>query len=567
MALLGALFLGCTFVLVYRLYTFQWLERDKYSEAASEAHQRTIQVPARRGSMYDANGNPLVVTVQLDALTVIGKDVTKPDVIAQVLSPLLEMSPPDIAARIDPNRSDPVTIKDHLPAGLSDAIAAEIERSQLRGLALEPRPVRQYPEGSLAPQLLGFIGTDRDGLAGLEYSMEDELKGEPGQIDTEIDITRQELILARRVVNPPRDGSDLVLTIDRYVQRTVERELAEAVRANKASGGMILVMEPSTGAVLGMASMPTFSVSDPMVIKPDEQMFHKAAAVTNQYEPGSVMKLVTMSAAIEQGLVTPSTVVNDNGIVSFPNGNGKPPVTIKNWDLRANGPISITEVLIRSSNVGTSQVAQRLGKTELYRYLSLFGFGEKTGIELPGEVPGTMRTPNDPAWSVVDLATNAFGQGIAVTPLQMLNAIAAIGNDGVLMKPTIIKEIDRPEGPVISEPKQVRRVISAETARKVREMMVAVDEQPALQAQRIPGLRVAAKTGTADFPTNLGYTSGKTFASMVALIPADRPRLAILIRLDAPEAIYGGTVAAPVLKRVGAELAAYYRIPTTSDGR
>jgi cell division protein FtsI/penicillin-binding protein 2 len=279
------------------------------------------------------------------------------------------------------------------------------------------------------------------------------------------------------------------------------------------------------------------------------------------------MKLVTMASALELNLVTPTTMVNDTGIVTFQNGRGRPPTTIKNWDLRANGTISTTEVLVRSSNVGTYQVAQKVGRTELYKFFNLFGFGQKTGVELPGEVPGTVRTPDDPAWSVVDLATNAFGQGIAVTPLQMLNAVAAIGNDGVLMHPTIVKEMDGPDGPRLIEPRQIQRVISAETARTLREMMVTVIEQPALLQHRIPGVRVAGKTGTADFPTDLGYTSGKTFASIVALMPADKPKLAILIRLDAPEAMYGGTAAAPVLKRVGSELAAYYRIPANANGR
>ena len=211
----------------------------------------------------------------------------------------------------------------------------------------------------------------------------------------------------------------------------LERELAEAVRANKASGGLIVVMEPSTGAILGMTSYPTYAVSDPMVFRPGEEMLHKAVAVTNQYEPGSVMKLITMATALELGAVTPTTMVNDTGVVTFQNGRGRPPTTIKNWDLRANGTISATDVLVRSSNVGTYHVAQKVGRTDLYRYFDLFGFGKKTGVELPGEVAGTIRTPDDPAWSVVDLATNAFGQGIAVTPIQMLNAVAAIGNDGV----------------------------------------------------------------------------------------------------------------------------------------
>ncbi|MGE3912181.1 MAG: peptidoglycan D,D-transpeptidase FtsI family protein, partial [Chloroflexota bacterium] len=540
--LLGALFLGCAFLLVYRLYTFQWLQRDELREQATRSHQRTIEVGAQRGSIFDTNGNPLAVTVQMDEVSITGAQVSKPEQTAQILAGLLQMPPQQILAMIDLEQARPIVVKSQLPAAISDAIRDEIDRNNLTGVSIEARPVREYPEGSVAPQVIGFLGTDREGLAGLEYFFQAELAGQPGIIETEADTTDKEMILARRIVEEPRDGADLILTLDRYVQRTLERELAEAVRANKASGGQILVMDPTTGGVLGMASLPTFSLSDPMTIKPGDEMLHKAVSVTNQYEPGSVMKLVTVAGAVELGLVTPSTVVNDTGIITFQNARGQPATTIKNWDLRANGPISVTEVLVRSSNVGTYHVAQKLGRDNLYRYLGLFGFGQPTGIELPGEVRGTMRLPDDPAWTVVDMATNAFGQGIAVTPLQMLNAVAAIGNDGMLMRPTIIKEVAAPDGLHRVEPRELRRVISPQTAQTMRNMMVTVCDQPGLQPYRISGIKVACKTGTADFPTDLGYTSGKTFASIVALIPADKPKLAILIRLDAPEAIYGGTV-------------------------
>ena len=568
--LLGALFLGCAFLLVYRLYEFQWLQREKYREQATRNYERTIEVPAQRGSIFDANGSPLAVTIQLDAVSITGKDLKEPKQAEQTaiaLGALLGMPPVEVFHLIDPERDAPVTVKDQLPAAVADRIREAIAAGALPGVTIEPRPVRQYPEGPIASPILGFLGRDREGLAGLEWYFDKELTGEPGLIETEVDTTDKEIILARRIVRPPRDGHDLILSLDRWVQRMLERELAEAVRANKASGGLILVMEPASGAILGMTSSPTYAVSDPMVFKQGEEMLHKAVGVTNQYEPGSVMKLITMASALELDLVTPDTTINDTGIITFQNGRGRPATTIKNWDLRANGTISATEVLVRSSNVGTYHVAQKLGPAELYRFLGLFGFGQKTGVQLPGEVPGTVRTPDDPAWSVVDLATNAFGQGIAVTPLQMLNAVAALGNDGVLMHPTIVKEIDGPDGPHVLEPRQIRRVVSPETARTLREMMVTVIEQPALLQHRIPGVSVAGKTGTADFPTDLGYTSGKTFASIVALMPADKPKLAILIRLDAPEALYGGTAAAPVLKRVGSELAAYYRIPTTTHGR
>jgi len=568
--LLGALFLGCACLLVYRLYTYQWLERDQFVEQASRNHQRSITVPAQRGSIFDANGNPLAVTIQMDAVSITGRDLkdpTKAEQTAVNLAGLLGMAPQEILAMVDPTREAPLIVKNQLPAAVADRIRDAVDSGTLPGVTVEPAPVREYPEGSIAAQILGFLGRDRDGLAGLEFMFDSELAGEDGVIETEADTTDKELILARRIAKAPKDGTDLVLTIDRFVQRTLERELADAVRANKALGGQILVMEPATGAILGMAILPTYTVADPMVFRPGDQMLQKAVSVTNQYEPGSVMKLVTMSTALELGQVTPTTTINDTGVVTFPNGRGQPATTIKNWDLRANGTITMTQILVLSNNVGTSLVAQKIGKANLYKYFGLFGFGQKTGVQLPGEVTGTIRQPDDPAWSVVDLATNAFGQGIAVTPLQMLNAVATIGNDGVMMRPTILREIDGPDGAHPVEPQQVRRVISSETAHTLREMMVTVIEQPALMQHRIPGIRVAGKTGTADFPTDLGYTSGKTFASIVALIPADRPKLAILIRLDAPEAIYGGTVAAPVLKRVGTELAAYYRIPTIANGR
>jgi cell division protein FtsI/penicillin-binding protein 2 len=554
LVLLSALFLGCACLLSYRLYTYQLVEHERYQRLARNEHRDTITVPARRGALLDANGNPLAVSVDFDAVQIVGKEITDPEATALALAPVLDMPPGEILAKIDRSSAKTVLLKDRLPA----AVADRVDALDLRGVHLDQLPVRQYPEGSLAAQLLGFVGRDNDGLTGLEYQLDEELAGTPGTIDTEKDTVGQEIILGRRILSPPRQGTDIVLTLDRFVQRAAERELAEAVRVNKGVGGMIVVMDPATGAILGMASAPTYVLSDRLAFKPEEQHLYKAVAVTNQYEPGSVMKVVTMAAGLEQGVVTPSTMINDTGIVRYDDA------TLRNWDLRANGVISMTEVLVKSSNIGAQYVAGKVGRETFYRYLDAFGFGHKTGVELPGEVPGTVRTPDEPRWAPVDLATNSFGQGIAVTPLQMLTAIAAIGNDGVLMRPTLVKERVTEGHVERNEPTPVRRVISPTTARTLRDMMVAVDEQPSLQPFRIPGYRIAAKTGTADVPTNLGYTSGKTFASIVALLPADRPKLAVLIRIDAPEAIYGGVVAAPVLQHLGQELLDYYRIPAAT---
>jgi cell division protein FtsI/penicillin-binding protein 2 len=552
--LLGALFLGCACLLTYRLYTYQYLEHERYRRIANDEHRDTITVPARRGSLLDANGNPLAVTVNYSGVEIVGKEVRNPQATAQSLGHLLDLDLAEILGKIDPASDRPVLIKDRLPA----AVADRVEELGLRGVHLADLPTRQYPEGSIAAQVLGFVGRDNNGLTGLEMYFDGDLAGRPGTIDTERDTVGQEIILARRVVSPPRDGADIVLTLDRFVQRTIERELADAVRKNKAVGGMILVMEPATGAILGMASWPTYTLDGSLQFKPEEEHLYKAVAVTNQYEPGSVMKVITMAAGLDKGVVTPNATVNDTGVAHYGSA------TIHNWNKAANGVISMTQVLVRSSNIGAQFVANRVGKEGFYQYLSGFGFGEPTGVELPGEVPGALRTHTSPGWAPVDLATNSFGQGIAVTPLQMLTAIAAIGNDGVLLRPTLVREIVVDGQVHRPEPHAVRRVISVETARTLRDMLVTVLEQTALQPYRIPGYRNAGKTGTADMPTNLGYTSGKTFASIVSLLPADRPRLAVLIRIDAPEAIYGGVVAAPVLQRVGQQLLEYYRIPAAT---
>ncbi len=552
--LLGAFFLGCACLLTYRLYSYQYLEHERFRRLANDEHRGTIKVPARRGSLLDSGGNPLALSVSYDAVEIVGKEIANPELTARALGAALGTDPVEILGKIDRASDRPVMVQERLPA----AMAERVEGLELRGVHLTSIATRQYPEGSLAAQVLGFVGRDNNGLTGLELYFDDDLGGKPGTIDTERDTVGQEIILARRIVSPPRQGADIVLTLDRFVQRTIERELADAVRRNKAVGGMILVMEPATGGILGMASWPTFTLDGSLQYKPEEQHLYKTVAVTNQYEPGSVMKVITMAAGLDKGAVTPTATVNDTGAATYGS------FTIRNWNNAGNGVISMTQVLVRSSNIGAQYVANRVGKDDFYRYFSAFGFGEPTGVELPGEVPGALRTNANPGWAPVDLATNSFGQGIAVTPLQMLTAIAAIGNDGVLMRPTLVKEIGVDGQIHRPEPHAVRRVLSEQTAKTLRDMLVTVLEQPALQPHRIPGYRNAGKTGTADMPTNLGYTSGKTFASVVALLPADRPRLAVLIRLDAPEAIYGGIVAAPVLQRVGQQLLEYFRIPANT---
>ena len=557
LAVVCTLFVGCALVVVWRLYTFQVLNGDYYQRLADEERHAEIPLIPRRGALLDTNGNPLAVSVPYNSVYVLGSLVggaDKADKLATTLSTVLDAPAADLRAAIDPTSTRPVVLK----SGVPSAVAERVKQLALPGVYLDREPIRQYPEGSLAAQILGFVGHDLSGLGGLELSYDQELAGTPGVIDTERDTGGQEIALGRRLLQPPREGSDLVLTLDRYVQRVAERLLNQAVVDNKASGGLILVMEPRTGNVIAAANNPTFNLTADQIYNPDQQDRYRAKIVTDQYEPGSTLKTLAMSAAIDTGTVTPNTTMNDTG-VAVAGG-----AVIHNWNGAGNGISTMTDILIHSSNVGMTWVSGKLGADTLYDYYARYGLGQLTGLRLPGEVPGTVRTNHDPGWTRVDQATNAYGQGIAVTPVQLLEAVAVFANDGQLIRPRLVREIRGPDGVQELEPEVVRQVISPQTAHTMLQMMIAVDEQPDLKPYRVAGYRISLKTGTADTPTNVGYNTALTVGSLVALFPAEQPRFAVLIRLDGPEKLYGGIVAAPVLKDLANELLSYYRVPPAS---
>jgi cell division protein FtsI/penicillin-binding protein 2 len=554
MALICALFVGCAIVLVWRLYTFQVLDTTRYQQLADDERHAQIPIIPSRGALLDANGHPLAVSVRYDSVYVLGTLVggrDRADQLAAALSPILDVPAAALRAAIDPKSGRPAVLKSQVPS----AVAEQVQLLALPGVYLDKEPMREYPEGSLAAQVLGFVGRDFTGLGGLELSFQTELAGTPGVIDTEKDTGGQEIALGRRLLTPPRQGSDLVLTIDRYVQRVAERLLNQAVLDNKAMGGLILVMEPRTGNILAAATNPTFNLTASQIYNPEQADRYKAKIVTDQYEPGSTLKTISMSAAIDQGLVNPNTTMNDTGVATVGGA------TIHNWNGAANGTSTMTEVLVHSSNVGMSWVSGVLGADRLYDYVGRYGFGQPTGLRLPGEVGGTVRTNRDSGWTRVDQATNAFGQGIAVTPVQLLQAVAVFANEGQLIRPRLVRAVRSPDGVQELAPEVERQVISPRTARTMLQMMVAVHEQPDLKPYRVPGYHIAAKTGTADTPTNVGYNTALTVGSLVALFPAEDPRFAVLIRLDGPEKLYGGVVAAPVLKELAQELLTYYRVP------
>lgn len=550
---LCVLFAACAAYLLHRTYNYQVVEYERYRGLASEEHTFQKEIIPKRGDILDRNGNPLAISVMYQSLFAYPPNVKDPGTASNVLSKLIGVPQPELLSKLQSPSKSVELLKRKLPADVASRVAS----LGIQGTLLMKEPFRGYPEGSIAPQLLGFVGKDFQGLAGLELSLDRDLAGEPGLLDAEKDTSGSEIAIGRKELIPPKEGSDAILTIDRFIQRMVERELVEGIKEHKARSGFIIVMDPKTGGILGAASQPTYELAVEDVFDPAKQELYKPTIVTDFYEPGSVMKLVTMAAGLDTRLVNPSTTFVDTGVAAIDGAR------IRNWDLSAHGRESMLEVLINSCNIGAQWVSGKLGPERFYQYVEAFGFGKVTGVDLPGESPGAVRNHRVQGWTRVDLATNAYGQGIGVTPLQMINAVAAIANGGVLMRPMIVKAFR--QGGVARElpPVQARRVISSETARTLTDMMVHVVEDNTLKLGMVPGYKVAGKTGTADLPTAYGYNTSSTYASQVGFAPAFDPKFVVLVRLDEPEKKYGGQVASPVFKKVVEQLLGYLKIPPT----
>lgn len=539
-------------MIVQRMYWYQIVDREALVAMANAEHQQRRPLAAKRGALLDSKGRPLAVNVMRGALYVYRPEIANLDRAASVVAEALGAPRDEIAEKI--RRAERHWTL--LDSRVSSNGAARIESAQLDGVQIRRVPAREYPEGSIAAQMLGFIGLEGHGLSGLEFTLDHELAGKTGIVITERDTVGSEITLARKALLPPVPGSDVVLTIDRQIQRAAERELANAVRANRATGGVIIVMEPATGAIIAMAAHPTFSLTAD-TFEVDRQELFKPVPVTDTYEPGSVMKLITVAAAIEENVVTPDSRYQDNGVAAVSGHQ------IRNWDGAAYGNVTVRQILVHSLNTGAQWIAAQVGPDRFYEYVEAFGFGEPTGIKLNGEAPGRFRRPSDAGWSRADLATNSFGQSISVTPLQMITAVSALANQGVLMQPQLVREVRRQDGLQTIQPRPVRSVVSPQTAQTMLDLMVSVWNQPALQAQRLEGYRLAGKSGTADIPGPGGYRTGKTYASFIGFAPIPDPRFAILVRIDQPEALYGGTVAAPVFRSIASELMSSYKVPPT----
>lgn len=545
MAILSAVGL----ILVAQLVRWQIIEHKSFVKLANQQNQKEYILKPARGNIYDRNHHLLAVdTVQYEVSA----------------SPQLISDPQETAGRLYRLLNIP---RKTLLAGLSsDQPWVPITRDATRevgemllewditGLLVSPRSKRAYPERNLASHLLGFVNDNSDGFYGVEGYYNALLQGSAGRQTGEHGPFGDIIPLGDFEITLPTEGADLYLTIDRNIQRMVEEELAQAVTHYGAEGGSVIVTNPRTGGVLASASFPTY---DPNTFAQTDANYFSDPIVSWAYEPGSVFKIITMAAGLDSGTVAPASTVQDNGVIEI---GGQ---TIYNSDRLAHGTVDMTTVLAKSLNVGSAQIAIVMGADKFYNYVRRFGFGRLTEIDLSGEGPGTVKTPLVAAWHISDLATNSFGQGIAVTPIQLVAAVGAVANDGLLMKPHIVHKITTHEqGRVVEiKPQVVRRAVSADTANVLTQMLAtALEVEDSLAL--IPGYRVAGKTGTAQIPIPGGYHPSLTIASFIGYFPIDDPQVLVLIILDKPTVSkWGNQTAAPTFRQIGEHLISLLDIP------
>jgi len=550
-------------VVTARLAQLQIVDHERYAMEARLIHESEDTLSERRGALLDRNGYPLAGSQ--DSFDVMVETKAWQDSIvagesSAALSQVAGVAPEEVAATVSAAEVYEIAVA----RGLSYEQAQAVRELHLPGVRLIASSRRVYPEGNLGAQLLGFVGRDNAGLTGLELDLDGMLGGAKGSLTYERDGLGNQFALGERQEVEAQPGANVVLTIDRFLQRLAETELEKTIDKHKALGGSVIIVQPKTGEILAMASRPTADVTNPDLSDESKLALFRNRAITDTYEPGSVFKLVTMACALDLGLVGPYTPWYDEGVFRVDNWG------IHNWDFSRNGDQSVTQILSKSLNTGAAFLSTLAGPEEFYKYVDRFGFGRPTGSSLGGEVGGQVRTPeSDPAnWRKVDMATNSFGQGLSATPLQVVMSAATIANNGLAMKPQIVREIAYPgkSEAVPSEPGA--QVIKPETARTLREMMGVVVDGIAPALLDVDGYRVGGKTGTANLTVGSdGYKPDAYISSFVGIAPLDDPVLAVLVKIDEPQGTPWGTlVAAPAFDHIVEAALPYLKIPPTETG-
>ena len=562
--LIFSFFVLLTLIFVIRIYHLQVRSYGKYKALANEQHQSSLRLSARRGDIYTSDNYPLALTETRYLMFAEPKKIADAAKCANSIAGVLEEDVNkrvEMELKIKENLSSDlfwVSLKRDLTAGQKE----EVEGLNFTGIGFEEEFVRYYPENNLASHILGFVGKDKEGSPkgyfGVEGYYDGELKGIEGMVFQEKDAFGYPITVGdyRRI--PPKNGRGLVLTVDRAVQFVVEDKIKSAVQKYDAKSGTVIVVEPQTGKIIALANFPNFDPTEPFrdvsEINPmGENVRDKAIADT--YEPGSVVKALTMSSAIDIGKVTPESTYMDDGPKSF-SGH-----IVDTWDGKHYGLETIISILQHSNNLGAAWVGNVVGAKNLRGYFINFGFGDKLGVDLEGEDTGIIRALSE--WRDIDLATASFGQGISATPLQVVMAFSAIANDGVLMKPFVVEKVIDESGRIITkfEPKVLKKVISKSSAKTMVEMLTSAVSGGEAKFFVSKKYLVAGKTGTAQIPVGGGYDPNKTNATFVGFLPKGR-KFVMLVKLEEPKtSIYASETAVPVWMDVSESLAAYYRIP------
>jgi cell division protein FtsI (penicillin-binding protein 3) len=547
------LLLLCGFgVVLFRLVTLQVLQAAELSSQADRQHQKTVSLEGARGTIVDRHGKILAMNVEVPSVFGVPTTVDSPLKTARQLSPILHVRTDELERKL---RQDRRFV--WLARKLDPEQGRRLDRLSLDGIGVVMEGRRFYPKGPLLAHVLGFSGMDGEGLEGVEHRYESYLHGEKRMMVLQRDALGHTVFPKGMMERSPTPGHSLTLTIDEVIQYIVERELEDAVGRARAKSGTMIVLDPKTGAVLAMAVSPRFDPNAVSALSPDRW---RNRALTDAYEPGSTMKAMMAAAAIEERVVRPNTMVfGEHGRMTVAN-------TVIH-DHERLGWISFAQVIQKSSNIGAAKTGIALGEHRLYRYLQAFGFGQRTEIDLPGEGVGLVRDPKD--WGRRSVASISIGQEIGVTPLQMVSAVAAIANDGVLMKPYVVSEIRDADNRILRQvpPQAKRRVISPETARSVTKILEGVVTDGTGTNAAIPGFRVAGKTGTAQKidPRTGAYSASRFVASFTGYAPADNPQLAMIVVIDEPQGdTLGGAVAAPVFSRVGEQVLSYLGVPANA---
>jgi cell division protein FtsI/penicillin-binding protein 2 len=541
-----------------RLVWLQVVQHDSYVTAALKQQRSRVTVPAPRGDIVDRHGQVLATSAEATAITGDPSEVDDPGgTVAQLCAALRDCSPKeraDLVAKLSDRKREFAWLRRW--RSVSSDQVARVQALELQGIALTPEPGRHYPNVSLAAHLLGFVGVgdglNNEGLAGLELAYDDRVGGQPGEFLIERDGRKP---MQTRVEVPPVPGATLELTIDRDLQFFAEHELEVAVKEHDARGGTVIVMNPMNGEILAMASYPTFNPNLPGAFTSDER---KNRATQDVYEPGSTFKLVTAGAAIQEGILKPTDLIDTNpGSITF---KGRKPITEAKG--HNYGVISFMDVIVKSSNIGAIKAGLRVGAALMSRYVHRFGFGEVLGSDFKGQSPGIV----SPESKIDDstLASMSMGYNISVTPLQMVTAASAVANGGLLYEPHVVAAVVRDGKREVVAPKVLRRAIDQETASTITTFMEGVVDYGTAKAAQMDRYQVAGKTGTAQQLVEKHYANQYN-SSFVGFVPSRNPVLTILVVIDNPRqgGHYGGEVAAPVFKRVAEQALRQMAVPAT----